>query len=175
MNCKANNHTLTIPKGNDFRLHLCSIDIVPGMQEADFSLIEGLQAYIVAYTGKRDKVQHIIQGADIIIEVPAQIQRWGDYDIEITGEYQGHPWRWKAKNVFRIINYNPEASHSPIETFGVETYYIRDVVWVQFDGETMTLISDGHVSIHDDVLELQDTEDTTFEIEGNTLYITTKN
>ena len=168
-----NNSTLSIPKGNDFRLHLCSIDIVPGMHEADFRLIEGMQAYIVAYTGRRDKVQHNIQGADIIIEVPAQIQRWGDYDLELSGEYLGHTWRWKARCVFRIINYNNEASHRHVETLGVETYYINDVVWVEFEDETMTLSSDGHVSIHNDVLELQDTEDTTFEIVGDTLYITT--
>ena len=164
---------LSIPRGNDFRLHFCGLDIVPGMADIDFGDIEGLKAHVVSWPGRRDEVEMTTNGTDIIITVAAEIQRCTVYRIELTGTYNGHPWRWKTGDVFRIVESNCEASEQPMETFGVETYYVRDVVWVEFEGETMTLYSDGHVHFEGDALILQDTEDTTFEIDGNTLYITT--
>lgn len=164
---------LSIPRGNDFRLHLCGLDVVPGAKDADFEDIEGLKAHVVSWLVRRDEVEMTTNGTDIIITVAAEIQRCTVYGIELTGTHDGHPWRWKAEKVFRIVDSNCEASEQPMETFGVETYYVRDVVWVEFEGETMTLYSDGHVHFEGDALILQDTDDTTFEIDGDTLYITT--
>lgn len=156
-------------------MHLCGLDMVQGDPDATFANVGDMNVYIVSYPNIRTEVENEAIGPDIILTVPAEVQRCTIYGIEVTGIYNGHPWRWKFGHAFRIVDTNCEANMQPMETFGVETYYLRDVVWVEFEDETMTLYSDGHVSIHDDVLELQDTEDTTFEIEGNTLYITTNN
>lgn len=167
---------LSIPKGNDFGLHVCGKDVVPGQPDVNFGDVEGLKAYIVSWLGRRDEVTYQTdEGKDITLLVPAEIQRCTNYGLEMEGTYDGHRWRWKCGNAFRIVDSNCEASEQPSETFGVETYYVRDVVLVEFEGETMTLYSDGHVHFEGDALILQDTEDTTFEIDGNILYITTNN
>lgn len=181
MNCYENKNqcgereVISIPRGNDFMLYLCGLEIVPGMADMDFGDVENLKIYVTSF-GKREEVTYQTDnGKDVILFVSADIQRCTKYGLEMEGTYEGHRWRWKCGNAFRIVDSNCEASDNAFETFGVETYYVRDVVWVEFEGETMTLYSDGHVRFEGDALILQDTEDTTFEIDGRILYITTNN
>lgn len=168
---------LSIPRGNDFRVHVCSRDIVTGMkdEDVDFGEVDDLKGYLTTWLGRRTEAEFEIDtnGKDFIFMVPADMQKCTVYGIELTGTYKGRPWRWKAGSVFRIVETNCESSVQPVETLGVETYYAMDVVLVKFEDDTMTLYSDGHVHFDGDALILQDTEDTTFEIDGKILYITT--
>ena len=176
MNCNCNkNEILTIPWGNPFRLFVCGDDIMPGKPDAVLSEVSDIRAYIVCRPNLRTEVAYEIDGSDIILTVPRDKQLRTTYCIEITGTYNGLPWRWRTMPVFRIAKTNCEATMQGLETFGTETYYLRDVVWVIFDGPTMALISHGHVQIYDETMELQDADETTFEIEENILYITTEN
>lgn len=155
--CGGLDEILSIPRGNDFRLHICGLDVAPGAKDADFGDIEGLKAYVVSWLGRRDEVEMTTDGTDIIITVAAEIQRCTVYGVELTGTYNGHPWRWKAGNVFRIVESNCEASEQPMETFGVETYYLRDTLMFEIVGDTLHIYSDGHASIKGGTLKLQET------------------
>lgn len=176
MNCNCNKkEILSIPRGNPFRLHICGLDIVPGDPDATFANVGDMNVYIVSFPNVRTEVEFEAISPDIILTVPIEVQRRAIYGIEVTGIYNGHPWRWKTKEiVFRIVDSNCDASEQGMETFGVETYYLRDVVWVEFEDDIMTLYSDGHVRFEEETLILQDTDNTTFEIEGDILYITTE-
>ena len=96
------------------------------------------------------------------------------YGIMMTGTYNGHPWRWRARRVFSIVLYNADSSDNPSETFDVETYYIDDTLDVEVSGDTMTFITHGHADMDDGDLILQETKGTTIEVQGDTLIITTK-
>lgn len=175
MNCKCNNDILTIPKGNPFRLFICSSIVVPGTPNADFTEVEELKAYIVRFPGKMVEVEYELSGSsDIIISIPADIQICSTYGIELIGTYNGHPWRWRANKAFRIVNSNDFSNVQDIETFGTETYYLRDVLWVEVDEDTMYFTTHGHASIIDGTLTLQSTVDTDVNQEGDTLVINTK-
>lgn len=208
---------LSIPKGNDFRVHICGDDVVPGQANVSFGDVENLKAYIVSWLGRRDEVSHELKGSvtdsfvdeeaslgggntvilkptdgvgqitafyeppsymfpgvtrkytDIEITVPAALQRLTVYGIEITGTYGGHQWRWKARDVFRIVDSNCEASMNGNETLGMETYYLKDVLEVWTEDDIMFFISHGHVSLQDRTLTVQDNDDMEVTLDGDTV------
>lgn len=175
MNCKCNQHILTIPRGNPFRIFVCCNAVVPNQEEADFHDVADLKAYISRFPGQHTEVEYEISGSsDIILNMPADIQICTTYGIELGGTYNGSPWRWKAADAFKIVDSNDEANMQGLETFGVETYYLRDVLFVEAVDDTMFFTTHGHASISNDTLTLQSTADTEVHQEGQTLVITQK-
>ena len=88
------------------------------------------------------------------------------YGIMMTGTYNGHPWRWRARRVFSIVLFNADSSDEPSETFDVETYYIDDILDVEVSGDTMTFITHGHVKMDNSTLDIQSTGDCEVTVEG---------
>lgn len=172
MKCDCN--ILTAPYGNPFRIHLCRADIVPNNPSSiDFDDLDAgsLRAYITTILGARISVNVEVDDGDLLLTIQENMGR-ATYGIEITGTYQSHPWRWKCGKAFRIADTNCESSVQDMETFGVETYYLHDVLWVEVVDDIMHFTSEGHAVIANNTLTLEATDKTEVSVEGDTLYIT---
>ena len=171
MNCNQNIDILTIPRGNPFLIHLCRKDVAPNNpDDVDFTAIDGLRCYITTPMGARVSVETKVENGDLLLSIPADL-RLTTYGIELVGEYEDFPWRYKRRNAFRISDTNCESSVQGMESFGVETYYIGDVVDVYFEYDSVIFASEGHVYFEGDALVLQDTEDISFGFEEDALVI----
>ena len=173
MNCIHNRQLLTVPSGNDFRIHLCRRDVAPGNHaDVTFVDIQDLKAYVTGFPNLRIFTTHQVHDdGDIIVDIDSTKLQHYTYGIELTGRYNGHPWRWKCDKVFKVSDTNCESSVQGMESFGVETYYIGDVVDVDFEYDSVIFASEGHVYFEGDALVLQDTEDTSFGFEEDALVI----
>lgn len=181
---------LSIPKGNDFRAHVCCLDVVTGMMDKDIDLteVEDMRVYLVTWLGRRweaaptpvddegsDDSQGLTwetDGKDIIISVPAEMQKCTVYAMEVTGTHQGRPFRWKTRGLFRIVETHCESSVQGMETFDTEDYYLLDELWVGEEDDAMILTTHGHVKMEDGTLDIQSTEKTTVTVEGDALVFT---
>ena len=181
---------LSIPKGNDFRAHVCCLDVVTGMMDKDIDLneVENMRVYLVTWLGRRweasptpvddessDDSQGLTwetDGKDIIITVPAEMQKCTVYAIEVTGTHQGRPFRWKTRGLFRIVETHCESSVQGMETFGTEDYYLLDELWVGEEDDAMILTTHGHVKMENGTLDIQSTDKTTVTVEGDALVFT---
>lgn len=181
---------LSIPKGNDFRVHVCGLDIVTGMMDKDIDLteVEDMRVYLVTWLGRRweadptpvddegSEDSHGLtwetDGKDIIITVPAEMQKCTVYVIEVTGTHQDRPFRWKTKGLFRVVETHCESSVKGMETFGTEDYYLMDELWVGEEDDAMIFTSHGHVKMEDGTLDIQSTDKTTVTVEGDALVFT---
>ena len=171
--CKCNN-ILRIPYGNPFRLCICRSNVAPGNpDDITFADIDDLQVTLTRIVGDISVAHEVMDNGDLMIIGEATLPATA-YGIMMTGTYNGHPWRWRARRVFSIVLYNADSSDEPSETFDVETYYIDDILDVEVSGDTMTFITHGHADMDDGNLILQETKGTTIEVEGDTMIITTK-
>lgn len=171
MNC--NKDILTIPRGNGFKLHICLSDVAPSNPNGvTFSDVEGMEAYIVRFLDERTSVAYdITDSGDLLLDVPSDALAASLYGIELTGAYNGQPWRFKCAAAFRITDSNCVSSAQGMETFGTETYYIRDVLVFEEEDNTLAIMTEGHASLDNDTLTLQATEGTALCIHGDTLEI----
>ena len=170
MNC--NKEILTIPRGNDFRLHLCLADVAPSNQGVTFADVVGLQAYIVRFLDERTSVVYdITDSGDLLLNVHSDALAASLYGIELVGTYNGEPWRYKCAAAFRVTDSNCASTAQGMETFGTETYYIRDVLVFEEEDDTLAIMTEGHASLDNDTLTLQATEGTALCIHGDTLEI----
>lgn len=166
---------MEIPYGNPFRLFVCRSNVAPSNpDDVTFADIEGLNVCIVRMLGKRTEVGYEIVDGDLLISISADEVIRTIYGLEMTGTYNGQPWRWKGDNVFRIVDSNKQSNVQPMETFGVETYYVDDILWVEVEDDTMTFTSHGHASLDGGTLALQSTEDTDVAVIGDKLVIIQK-
>lgn len=173
MKCDCN--ILTAPYGNPFYIHLCRADIVPNNPSGiDFGDLDTgtLHAYITTILGIKFEVTVEVTDGDLLLFIPENTWR-ATYGLELTGKYQGHNWRWKCIKAFRIADTNCESSVQGMESFAPETYYLHDIVAVEFIDDAVIFTSEGHAnySQDNDALILQDTDDTTFGVEGDALII----
>lgn len=171
MNCEHTHTTIKIPSGNDFRLHVCVNDVVPGEASPSFTEVDGLNVYLTRLT-RRTHVPHVADGTDLFIDVSADKVEFGFYGLELVGTHDGHPWRFRCSPVFQIVPTNCQSSEQAVETFGVETYYLHDVLWVEVVDDIMHFTSEGHAVIANNTLTLEATDKTEVTVEGDTLYIT---
>lgn len=176
MKCDCN--ILSIPYGNPFRIHLCRSDIVPNNPDSiDFDdLDEGsLRAYITTIMGARISVDVEVDNGDLLLTIPEDTRR-ATYGIELTGTYQSHHWRWKCGKAFRISDTNCESSVQGMESFAPETYYLFDTLEFEIVGDTLHIYTDGHASLDNGTLSLQETAGTSLGVKGDSIIATeTKN
>lgn len=177
MNCKCKRETLTVPRGNDFKIHLCRKDVAPGNPNGvDFSMIDNLAAYATKEPGMRLFLEHeISEDGDIVISVNAEIHKLSTYGIEMTGTYHGHNWRWKCCEVFRLSDCSCESTVKGMESFDVETYYIWDILDFLVEDNTLDIVSEGHAWIDGDVLHIMDTDYTKVTFENDKMIVTNLN
>lgn len=156
-------HTLRIPFGNDFRIAICRDNVAPGNHTGvTFADVQELRACIVSALGRRIQVQHqVAQDGDIMLNILAETLRCVDYAIEITGNFQGHKWRWARKKGFTIVPGNEDANMGGLESFDIETYYLDDMLTAKIidntepytnndnSGETLEIITHGQAAIID--------------------------
>lgn len=154
MICSCNKKMLRIPYGNDFRLGICRYNVVPGSPEdVTFADVSDLTVKIVSKLGWRTTMNYTItEGGDLIIDIPNTSVRRTIYGIEMTGTYGGHKWRWKANNVFQIVDTNDASTVQGYETFDEDAYWIDDVFSADIidndvNGQTLELITHGQATM----------------------------
>ena len=176
MKCNCNcGHILRVPYGNPFKLAICRDNVAPGNPEnITFADIDNLCVEITRIMRNRSVDHEVMENGDLLIDMPVSKQSRTTYGILMTGTYQGHPWRWKASKVFSIVDDNADSSMEGMESFGVETYYIWDILDVEVSGDTMTFITHAHADIANEALMLQDTDNMEVTIEGDAIIFTEK-
>ena len=176
MNCNQNIDILTIPRGNPFLIHLCRKDVAPNNpDDVDFSAIDGLRCYITTPMGARVSVETKVENGDLLLSIPADL-RLTAYGIELVGSYNGFHWRWKCGKAFRISDTNCESSVQGMESFAPETYYLFDTLEFEIVGDTLHIYTDGHASLDNGTLSLQETAGTSLGVKGDSIIATeTKN
>ena len=176
MKCDCN--ILSIPYGNPFRIHLCRADIVPNNPDSiDFDDLDAgsLRAYITTIMGARISVDVEVDNGDLLLTIPEDTRR-ATYGIELTGTYQSHHWRWKCGKAFCISDTNCESSMQGMESFAPETYYLFDTLEFEIVGDTLHIYTDGHASLDNGTLSLQETAGTSLGVKGDSIIATeTKN
>ena len=152
-----NNDILKIPYGNDFRLHICCKNVVPAEEEGvTFSDITDLVVVLKRFPDYQTSVDYdLTDEGDMILTLPSGMLTKSLYSLELTGSYGGHPWRWQALPIFRIVNANACDNVHGMETFGEETYYVDDTLEAVIDGDTLTLTTHGHATLDNGTLTLQ--------------------
>lgn len=172
MNCIKNFDILTIPRGNPFRIHLCRKDVAPNNpDDVDFTAIDGLRCYITTPMGARVEIPHEVENGDLFLAIPADL-RLTTYGIELVGEYNGFPWRWKCGKAFRISDTNCESSVQGMESFAPETYYLFDTLEFEIVGDTLHIYTDGHASLDGGTLSLQETRNMSLATKGDAIIAT---
>ena len=176
MNCKQDIDILTIPRGNPFLIHLCRKDVAPNNPDnVDFTAIDGLRCYITTPMGARVSAETKVENGDLLLSIPADL-RLTTYGIELVGEYNDFPWRWKCGKAFRISDTNCESSVQGMESFAPETYYLFDTLEFEIVGDTLHIYTDGHASLDNGTLSLQETAGTSLGVKGDSIIATeTKN
>ena len=127
---KACNNILRIPYGNDFRLHICYKNVVPSEDDdSSFADISDLLVVLRRFPDISISVDYeLTDEGDALITLPSGMLAKSLYSLEITGMYDGHPWRWKALPLFRIVDANACGNVEGMETFGEETYFVDDTL-----------------------------------------------
>ena len=161
---QKNGNILRIPYGNDFRLHICYKNVVPsGEDVVSFADIDDIVVVLKRFPDISTSVEYeLTDEGDIMITLPSGMLTKSLYSLEITGMYEGHPWRWKALSLFRIVDANACGNVQGMETFGEETYYVDDTLEAEIDGDTLTLTTHGLATLDNGVITLQS---------GNTVYV----
>lgn len=179
MICTTHNYNncgniLTIPKGNPFRVSLCPQRIAPAQRSASFADITDLSVRLTRQNWYgQDAVYELTEEGDIIIQVPATL-KCTTYGLELSGTYQGNPWRWKDCSVFCVTECNPCSNMQGFESFGVETYYIYDDIIPTYDkdNEALVLNTHAHAWVDDEgALHLRESDSVSIETIKNTLII----
>lgn len=148
---------LRVPYGNDFRLHICYKNVVPSEEEGiSFADIEDMVVVLKRFPDISTSVDYeLTDEGDIMITLPSGMLAKSLYSLEMTGTYDGHPWRWQALPLFRIVNANACDNVHGLETFGEETYYVDDTLEAEIDGDTLTLTTHHIATLDKGVLTIQ--------------------
>lgn len=159
-----NKDILRVPYGNDFRLHICYKNVVPSEEDGiSFADIEDMVVVLKRFPDNNTSVDYeLTDEGDVMITLPSGMLAKSLYSLEMTGQYDGHPWRWKALPLFRIVDANACDNVHGMETFGEETYFVDDTLEAEIEGDTLTLTTHGLASLDNGVLTMQS---------GNTVHI----
>ena len=146
---------MKIPKGNAFHIVLCPDNLAPanpeGVTFADIDVVGA--ALSRKFAGTKEVPYEITDIGDIDISIPADLVCTA-YGLEVTGEYNGEQWRWKAFPMFRIVDTNDKSNMGEMETFAAERYFIGDTIEFELEGDELCLSSHYMVSLEDGVLTL---------------------
>ena len=125
---------MRIPDGNAFKLRIAGqIKTGEYVETADFSVVRNMIVNFVR-RGREAQTSSVDGAGRIVVENDGSLAR-GVYGVELTGYYNGEPWRFYVKDVFQIVNENAESD----EPTGVDNVPVYDVtVDVSFGGDGVT-------------------------------------
>lgn len=153
-------YKIKVSRGNDFRLRVCPRRIAP-KDSATFHDVTDLMAKISRTPGDEMIVPHeVTLEGDVIVTIPAAVQRRSVYGLELSGKHNGNSWRWKDCEVFQITECNPCANMLSFETFDPETYCIYDDIQPSLDAdeEALVLGTHAHAWVEDVTLYLMESD-----------------
>ena len=124
-NCKCNkNDELRIVRGNAFGMRLTVRAIhADGTEVEDFNLAEANAVLNVVHQGTMTEKAFTIINNDVVINFDGLLAL-GWYGFEMSGLYNGSPWRWYIEQVFCIVESNARANIPAWAAITDETYQI---------------------------------------------------
>jgi hypothetical protein len=124
-NCKCNkNDELRIVRGNAFGIRLTVRAIhTDGTEVEDFNLAEANAVLKVVHQGTMTEKAFTIINNDVVINFDGLLAL-GWYGFEMSGLYNGEPWRWYIEQVFCIVESNTRANIPAWAVLTDETYQI---------------------------------------------------
>ena len=162
---------INIPHGNVFNLHVCPQRIAPKQENASFAPITDFSVNVIRQGYESISVSYdITEDGDLIAHCPSNL-KCVTYGLEISGKYEGNPWRWADCSIFRIVECNPASNVWGMESFAPETYYIYDGIKPSSDGESLVLDTHAHAWAEGNTLHLMASEETNVTFEGETIII----
>ena len=154
MNCKKQD-ILKIPKGNDFKLHICPQRIVPRQENPSFYSIDNLAVYLTRRQQTLPVSYKLTEDGDILIYITSDdAKQCSVYGIQLTGTYNGETWTWSDCEAFQIVDCNPCSNTTQMETFAADTYDLYDDATPSLDDETLSLETHGHVWVDGQTLNI---------------------
>lgn len=166
---------LDIPRGNDFRLHICPRRIARAEKTATFNDIDGLAATVTRAYREIPCTYELTENGDIIVKVKAASlwQTVGEavYGVAVSGQYNGDAWRWHDCSVFRIVECNPCSDVQAMESFSADTYFIYDDIVPTIKDDALDLDTHGHAWMEGGILHLMESENTSISIDNYKIII----
>ena len=135
-NCNCNNKAdvLRIVRGNAFsiNIHVEAVRL-DGTIVENFHLIDADATLRILHAGKKTTREFIIEDNNAIVSF-SDGDGCGWYGMEMSGTYNGKPWRWCVENVFQIVETN-ERANVPSWTFMVDNQYFMTGVLMLISGD----------------------------------------
>ena len=128
-NCK-NTDELRIVRGNAFAIRLTVSAVhIDGTPVENFVLGEAEAVLKVMHLDEKTQKDFLIVGNDAIISFDGT-QPLGWYGFEMTGTFNGKPWRWCVPQVFQVVETNAKANIPAWAMLTDETYSINGVMTI---------------------------------------------
>ena len=108
-NCR-NTDELRIVRGNAFAIRMTVTAIhIDGTPVENFVLGEAEAVLKVMHNDDKTQKDFLVVGNDAVISFDGT-QSLGWYGFEMTGTFNGKPWRWCVPKVFQIVETNAKAN-----------------------------------------------------------------
>ena len=128
-NCK-NTDELRIVRGNAFAIRLTVTAIhIDGTPVENFVLGEAEAVLKVMHLDEKTQKEFLIVGNDAIISFDGT-QPLGWYGFDMTGEFNGKPWRWCVPQVFQVVETNAKANIPSWAFLTDDTYTMEGVMTI---------------------------------------------
>ena len=136
---------LRIPDGNAFKLRITGEILVENYREtADMSIISHLTVNFVR-RGRLPQTASVDSQGRIVAFNNGSLAR-GEYGVELTGYYNGEPWRFFQQDVFEIVDASSEVS----ESTGSDVAIYDTTITVSFGGDNVSpSFVDATIKTHD--------------------------
>ena len=130
-NCTCNkNDELRIVRGNAFAIRLTVSAIhIDGTPVENFVLGDSEAVLKVMHLDAKTPKEFIVIGNDAIISFGGDLSL-GWYGLEMTGTFNGKPWRWCVPQVFQVVETNAKANIPEWAVLTDETYSINGVMTI---------------------------------------------
>ena len=128
-NCK-NTDELRIVRGNAFAVRLTINAVhIDGTPVEDFNLGEAEPVLKVMHVNESTEKEFVIVGNDAVISFDGNLSL-GWYGLEMTGTFNGKPWRWCVPQVFQIVENNLKANIPAWTILTDDTYSMEGVMTI---------------------------------------------
>ena len=136
---------LRIPDGNAFKLRITGEILVENYREtADMGIISHLAVNFVR-RGRLPQTASVDSQGRIVALNDGSLAR-GEYGVELTGYYNGEPWRFFQQDVFEIVDASTEVS----ESTGSDVAIYDTTITVSFGGDNVSpSFVDATIKTHD--------------------------
>ena len=111
MECKCDDKDmLKIVRGNAFAIELkVEAKRLDGTTVEDFDLATAEATLLVRHNDTSTEYEYLLASKNVVT-VNFESLQLGWYGMEMSGSYDGQPWRWRVDDVFQIVETNAKAN-----------------------------------------------------------------